>query len=136
KQVELLKDHADLPADGFDVLQVAGELDAVHHDAALLVLLQPVEGADKGRLPEPEGPQMTTFSPRRISTEIPRSTWKSPNHLCTSSQMMMGSAAWVTAAPAPPSAGRLAGQIGRASCRERVEVPVDGRAVKDKQKQP
>src|SRR5690606_26345764 len=36
------------PADGFDVAHVLGELDAVYDDAAPLVLLQAVDGADEG----------------------------------------------------------------------------------------
>ena len=36
-------------------------------------------------LPEPEGPRMTTTSPRRTSRFTPRSTSKSPKLLCKSS---------------------------------------------------
>ena len=50
KEVEVLEHHADLAAHLVDVLQVVGELDAVDDDAALLVLLQPVDAADHGRL--------------------------------------------------------------------------------------
>ena len=42
-------------------------------------------------LPEPDGPSMTTFSPLRTDVVIPLSTWKSPNHLWTSRQMIMSS---------------------------------------------
>ena len=41
--------------------------------------------------PEPEGPITTTTSRGATSTLTSRSTWKSPNHLFTSRQMMMGS---------------------------------------------
>ena len=50
EQVELLEHHADLAADGLDVLDVVGQLDAVDDDVALLVLLEPVDAADQGRL--------------------------------------------------------------------------------------
>ena len=50
EEVEVLEHHADLAADLVDLLQVVGELDAVDDDLALLVLLQPVDAADHGRL--------------------------------------------------------------------------------------
>ena len=50
EEVEVLEHHADLAADLVDPLEVVGELDAVDDDAALLVLLQPVDAADHGRL--------------------------------------------------------------------------------------
>jgi len=43
EQVESLEHHADFAADLFDVAGVVGELDAVDHDAATLVLLQAVD---------------------------------------------------------------------------------------------
>ena len=46
----MLEHHADLAADLVDLLEVVGELDAVDDDAALLVLLQPVDAADHRRL--------------------------------------------------------------------------------------
>ena len=50
EQVEVLEHHADLAPDLVDALEVVGELDAVDDDAALLVLLQPVDAADQRRL--------------------------------------------------------------------------------------
>ncbi len=50
EQVEVLEDHAHLPADRFDLLEVIGQFHAIDHDAALLVFLQAVEAADGGRL--------------------------------------------------------------------------------------
>ena len=50
KEIELLEDHADVAAHLVDLLQVARQLDAVDDDAALLVLLQPVDAADERRL--------------------------------------------------------------------------------------
>ena len=50
EQVERLEDHPDLAADGGDVADVVGQLDAVDDDLAALVLLEPVDGADERRL--------------------------------------------------------------------------------------
>jgi hypothetical protein len=50
EQVEVLEHHADLAADVVDLLEVVGELGAVDDDAPLLVLLEPVDAADHGRL--------------------------------------------------------------------------------------
>jgi hypothetical protein len=50
EQVERLEHHADLAADGGDVADVVGELDAVDDDLAALVLLEAVDRADEGRL--------------------------------------------------------------------------------------
>jgi hypothetical protein len=36
-------------------------------------------------LPEPDGPTITTTSPRRTVVEMPLSAWKAPNHFSTSS---------------------------------------------------
>src|SRR5687768_15465320 len=47
-------------------------------------------------LPDPDGPQTTTVSCRPMTKSIPRSAWKSPNHLWTPSHSMMGS-------PVPPA---------------------------------
>lgn len=43
-------------------------------------------------LPEPDGPIMTTTSCGITSTLISRRTWKSPNHLLTFWQTIIGSA--------------------------------------------
>jgi hypothetical protein len=53
EEVELLEDHADLAADGADVADIVGELDAVHHDLPALVFLEPVDGSDECRLAGP-----------------------------------------------------------------------------------
>ena len=50
EEVERLEDHADLAADGGDVADVVGQLDAVDDDVAALVLLEPVDGPDERRL--------------------------------------------------------------------------------------
>ena len=49
KQVEMLEHHADVAAHLVDLLEVVGQLDAVDDDAALLMLLEPVDAADHGR---------------------------------------------------------------------------------------
>ena len=55
EEVEVLEYHPHVPADLVDALHVAGQLDAVHDDGALLVLLQPVDAADEGRFARPRG---------------------------------------------------------------------------------
>jgi hypothetical protein len=50
EEVERLEDHPDLAADRGDVADVVRELDAVDDDLAALVLLEPVDRADEGRL--------------------------------------------------------------------------------------
>jgi hypothetical protein len=50
EQVEVLEHHANLGPDLVDVLQIRVEFDIVDDDVALLVLLQPVDTADQGRL--------------------------------------------------------------------------------------
>ena len=47
KEVELLKHHADLALHGGDVLHVPRELGAGDHDAAGVVLLEPVDAPDQ-----------------------------------------------------------------------------------------
>src|SRR5690606_26629286 len=42
--------HAHVAPNGLDVLQVVGQLGAIDDDVALLVLFQPVDAADHGRL--------------------------------------------------------------------------------------
>jgi hypothetical protein len=51
EQVELLEDHADLAADGLDIANVVGQLNAVDDDLAALMILQAVDTANKGRFP-------------------------------------------------------------------------------------
>ena len=50
KEVEVLEDHADFGTDLLDVFHVVGQFDAVDDDLAALVLFQPVDAADQGRL--------------------------------------------------------------------------------------
>jgi hypothetical protein len=50
KQVELLEHHAHLAADLLDLLQVVGQLGAIHHDLSALVVLQAVDAPDEGGL--------------------------------------------------------------------------------------
>jgi hypothetical protein len=53
EQVEVLEHHADLAPHLVDLLEIVGEFLAVDDDLALLVLLQPVDAADHGRLARP-----------------------------------------------------------------------------------
>ena len=55
KQIELLKHHAHLSADGVDLAQVVAQAVAVDADRALLKILQGIEGADEGALAGPGG---------------------------------------------------------------------------------
>src|SRR6516164_1414256 len=64
-------------------------------------------------LPDPDGPQMTIFSPRATSRSMSRSTWKCPYHLLTRENVMMGSVAG----------------IDLVSTRTRVQVALDPAAV-------
>ena len=50
KQVELLKHHPYFAADGIDLAHIVGEGDAIHHNRALLEILQRIERADEGAL--------------------------------------------------------------------------------------
>jgi hypothetical protein len=50
EQVEALEHYADVGADLLDLAHVVGQLDAVDDDAALLVLLEPIDAADERRL--------------------------------------------------------------------------------------
>ena len=50
KQIELLKDHADVAAHFIDLLQVIGQFHAVDDDAPLLVRLQSVDAPNHRRL--------------------------------------------------------------------------------------
>src|SRR5437763_15352347 len=47
-QVELLKHHADFPADELNILRVRRHLDAFDQDLARLMLFQPVDAANYG----------------------------------------------------------------------------------------
>ena len=85
KEIELLKDHPHVAPQLFDLFEVAGQLDAVDHDAAALMGLEPVDAADERRLADPDGPQMTMRSPRSTASVMSRKTWRSPNHLLTPS---------------------------------------------------
>ena len=50
EQVERLEHHADFAPDRVERVQIVGQFGAVHHDAAFLVALQPVDAADHGGL--------------------------------------------------------------------------------------
>jgi hypothetical protein len=50
EQVELLEQHPDVTAHRIDRLVPGGQLDAMHHDAAALHGLEPVDAADQGGL--------------------------------------------------------------------------------------
>ena len=56
EQIEVLKNHADFLADGFNVFQVVGQFHPVHDDVALLVLLQAVDAADHRGFARAGGP--------------------------------------------------------------------------------
>jgi hypothetical protein len=76
KEVEVLEHHADFSADLVDLLDIAGELDVVDDDLALLVFLQAM------------GPQITILSPFCTVRLMSFSTWKSPYHLCIPTILM------------------------------------------------
>jgi homoserine dehydrogenase len=48
--LNFLSDHADFAPDGFDRAHVVAQFDAVDHDAAAFVALEPVDEPDHGRL--------------------------------------------------------------------------------------
>jgi hypothetical protein len=84
EQVEVLEHHADLAADLVDALEVVGQFDAVDDDLALLVLLQPVDAADHGRLARARrAADHDALAARMTLRLMSRSTWNSPYHLCT-----------------------------------------------------
>ena len=49
EEIELLEDHAYFLADLFHIADVIAQLDAVNDDLSFLMLLQPVQTADKRR---------------------------------------------------------------------------------------
>ena len=49
KEIELLKDHADVAPHLVDLSDVAGQLDAVDDDPAALMGFEPVDAADQRR---------------------------------------------------------------------------------------
>jgi hypothetical protein len=51
KEIEVLKDHSHFSADLFNVLDVVGEFDAVHHNPALLVFFETIDAANEGGFP-------------------------------------------------------------------------------------
>jgi hypothetical protein len=83
KEVELLKDHADVAPHFFDVPEITCQLNAVDNDAAALMGFEPIDARMSVDLPDPDGPQMTMRSPRSTPSVMSRSTWRSPNHLLT-----------------------------------------------------
>src|SRR5579863_10389691 len=89
-------------------------------------------------LPEPEGPQTTTRSPRFTSRLMSVSTRKSPNHLCTWRISIIGvpapgaSFSAIVSAPCrvrltPPAAVELALQHLAVARHEKAEAPIDRR---------
>jgi hypothetical protein len=56
EEIEVLEHHADLAAHRVDVAAVLGQLMAVDDDAAAIMLLEPVDAADHGRLAGSGGP--------------------------------------------------------------------------------
>src|SRR5215471_5331109 len=85
-------------------------------------------------LPDPEGPQTTTRSPRPTLRLISLRTWKSPYHLSTWRSWMIGSPARVSTAlsvtpPSPrlalPAFIELALQHLAISRHEEAEAPID-----------
>ena len=110
EEVERLEDHPDLAPDGGDVAHVVGELDAVDDDLAALVLLEPVDGADERRLAGAGRAEDDDHLAGLTVRSMPRSTWSWPNHLCTSRQTMISSAA-----AAVPMAGSPSGRASPSS---------------------
>ncbi len=53
KKVEALKHHADVAADGIDILDVSVEIHPVYDDVAVLVRFQSIDAANQGRFPGP-----------------------------------------------------------------------------------
>ena len=48
EEIEVLEHHADITADGVDLLQIVGQLGAVNDDMTLLVFFQVIDAADHG----------------------------------------------------------------------------------------
>lgn len=91
KQVELLEDHPYFATNLGDVADVMTQGDTVDDDLAFLMLFQAVDGADECRFARPDGPMMTTTSPRLTVRLTPFNASNSPYHLCTFRQMMISS---------------------------------------------
>jgi hypothetical protein len=70
EEVEMLEHHADFRPDFLDILDIVGQFDAVDDDPSALVFLQPVDAADQGGFPDPEGPQMTMRSPGHGQVDV------------------------------------------------------------------
>jgi hypothetical protein len=64
KEIELLKDHADVAPHVVDPREVVRQLDAVHDDSTALVVSSRLMQRMSVDLPEPDGPQMTMRSRR------------------------------------------------------------------------
>src|ERR1700726_1888275 len=63
-------------------------------------------------LPDPDGPQTTIRSPRMTLRSMPRSTWKSANHLCTPI-ISTATSLLVVAMPKPSADAGAAAGTGR-----------------------
>src|SRR3546814_16802993 len=67
----MLEHHADVAAYGLDLLQVVGKLGAIDHNAALLVLFQPIDATYHRRLARPRGAaNNNTLAGRDIKIDI------------------------------------------------------------------
>ena len=79
-----LEHHADLAAHLVDALDVRRQFDAVDHDRAALVLLEPVDAADQRRLAGARrAADDDPLAAPRPSRLMLRSTWNAPYHLWT-----------------------------------------------------
>ena len=80
EEIELLKDHTNIAA---QILGTVRDFASMDRDHAFLMQLQPVDAADNGGFPDPDGPQITMRSPDSTLKFMSFNTWKSPNHLFT-----------------------------------------------------
>src|SRR5205085_11201589 len=72
KQIELLEYHADLAADGLDVLHIRGQLYAGDEDLAALMLLQPIDAADHRRFARARRPaDDDPLAPADVEVDVP-----------------------------------------------------------------
>ena len=56
KEVKVLKHHPHFRTDFFNVLDIFGQIDAIHNDTAPLMFFKPIDAADKGRFSGPRRP--------------------------------------------------------------------------------
>ena len=93
----MLEDHADFGADFLDILDVVGQFGAIDNDPAALVLFEPVDAADQGRLPRTRRPADDNPLPGLHLRLMSLSTWNSPYHLCMLLISMIGPASGMIA---------------------------------------